>query len=308
MGKKFLSLLLATALVSTTLLTGCGSEAETQKQTETSDTKKGAKDNKAILVVSFGTSYNNSRNITIGGIESAIAEAHPDYQLRNAFTSQIIIDKLAKRDGIKIDNVKEALKRAEDDGITELVIQPTHLMNGLEYTDLKEEVEKNKDKFSKITLGAPLLSSDEDFSNVANAITEMTKAYDDGETAICFMGHGTTADSNKIYAELNDKLHEEGHENCYVGTVEATPSCEDVINEIKSHGGYKKVVLRPLMVVAGDHANNDMADPEDPESWYSQFTKAGFEVTPVLKGLGQEWEIEKLYVDHTNAAIEKLGK
>ena len=258
----------------------------------------------AILVVSFGTSFNDSRHITIGAIESAIREKFPDYDVRRAFTSQIIIDKLKERDGVVIDNVEEALDRLVADKVQEIVVQPTHLMNGYEYDDLAKALESYKDKFKKVAVGEPLLSSDDDYYKVIAALASVSERYDDGKTALVFMGHGTEAESNKVYSTLQDKLTAEGKKNYFIGTVEATPSIEDVLKGVKA-AGLKKAVLRPLMVVAGDHANNDMADLEDPESWASQLTAAGIEVECVLEGLGQIVEIDELYAAHAADAIAK---
>lgn len=260
----------------------------------------------AILVVSFGTSYNESRDITIGAIEGAIEKAFPDYDVRRAFTSQIIIDKLEERDGLEIDNVGEALDRAVEDGVKTLVVQPTHLMDGLEYNDVVDEIAEYADQFEKVVVGEPLLTSDEDFKDVAKAITEATAEYDNGENAICFMGHGTEAESNEIYAKLQDVLTEEGYENYFIGTVEAEPTLEDVLNQVKE-GEYKKVVLEPLMVVAGDHANNDMAGDEE-GSWKTEFESAGYEVECLIKGLGEIDAIQQMYVAHTQSAIDSLSK
>lgn len=278
------------AILASSLFTSCAGKSSSAVEKE-------------ILVVSFGTSYNSSRSITIGGIESTIRESYPDWTVRRAFTAQTIIDKLAKRDGIKIDNVKEALDRAIADGVKTLIVQPTHLMDGFEYTDLKKELDSYKGKFEKLVLSTPLLTSDSDYEAVAKVITEKLAAYDDGKTAICFMGHGTEAESNKDYAKLQTVLTAAGKKNFYVGTVEATPSVEDLIAAAKS-GKYAKVVLEPLMVVAGDHANNDMAGDED-DSWKSQFEKAGFEVECILEGLGQIYEIQQIYVQHLAQTIGK---
>ena len=295
--KKLLSVVVIAVLSMSMLLTGCGEKKDSGNAKASSD--------KEILVVSFGTSYSNSRHVTIGAIEDAIREAYPDYQVRRAFTAQIIIDKLKKEENIEIDNVKQALDRAVENGVKTLVVQPTHLMNGLEYNDLKKELDKYKDKFDKIALGKPLLTSDEDFKQVIAAITNDTKEYLDGETAICFMGHGTEADSNKVYATLQEKLKAAGYNDYFVGTVEAKPSVDDLIAQVKESGKYKRVILQPLMVVAGDHANNDMAgDGED--SWVSKFKAAGFEVKPVLRGLGQNYDIQKIYLEHLKAAIDSL--
>ena len=314
--KKVLAVLLASMLVGTFALAGCGTKdadtdakqpsAAAETSEEAPEVKEAAGD-QAILVVSFGTSYNDSREATIGAIEKAIADKFPEYEVRRAFTSQIIIDKLKERDNLEIDNVEEALDRAVADGIKTLVVQPTHLMDGLEYTDLVTELDTYKDKFDKIALAAPLLTSDEDYDAVIKAITEATASYDDGETAICFMGHGTEAESNEIYATLQEKITAAGYENYYIGTVEAEPALEDVMNAVKAKGSYKKVVLQPLMVVAGDHANNDMAGDEE-DSWKTAFTNEGFEVECVLEGLGQIPAIQDIYVAHTQAAVDSLAK
>lgn len=261
--------------------------------------------NTAILVVSFGTSHNENRDFTIGAIEESVKKAFPDYEVRRAFTSQIIIDKLKERDGLEIDNVEEALDRAVADGIKILAVQPTHLMDGYEYTDLANALKDYEDKFEQVVLGKPLLSSEDDFEAVVKAITEKTSSYDDGQTAICFMGHGTEADSNGVYAKLQEKLKSAGYENYYIGTVEAEPTLDDVRAALKEKGAYKKVVLEPLMVVAGDHANNDMAGDED-DSWKSILEGEGYEVECLLEGLGQVEAIQDIYAEHTKAAFDSL--
>lgn len=258
-----------------------------------------------LLVVSFGTSYNDSRVADIKGIEDALQEANPDWSVRRAFTAQIIIDKLKKRDGITIDNMTEALDRCVEDGVKEIVVQPTHLMAGLEYADVKDELDKYADKFDKISLGDPLLTSDDDYKKVAAAIKENMASFDDGKTALCLMGHGTEADSNADYAKMQEVFKNEGLTQFFVGTVEAEPTCEDVI-AAASAAGYKKAVLAPFMVVAGDHANNDMADETDPDSWAAKFVAAGFEVTCLLQGLGQNAAVDDIYVSHVDDAIAKL--
>ena len=259
-----------------------------------------------ILVVSFGTSYNDSRHITIGAIEDAIRETYPDYDVRRAFTAQIIIDKLAERDGIVIDNFEQAMDKLVEEGVQKVVVQPTHLMAGYEYTDVLNSLQQNyADKFDAIVLGDPLLTSDEDYSEVVEAICDATAEYDDGQTAICFMGHGTEADSNEDYTHLQQVLTDAGHTSYFVGTVEATPTFDDVV-EAAQAAGFTRAVLRPLMVVAGDHANNDMADTEDPDSFASKFIAAGFEVECVVEGLGQLVAIDDIYVRHVADAIAQL--
>ena len=257
-----------------------------------------------LLVLSFGTSYNDSRRLTIGAIEEALEKAFPDYSVRRGFTANIIIDHIERRDGIHIDDIDEALQRAVDNGVKNLVVQPTHLMNGLEYDELVEKVGNYSDAFDKVVFGEPLLTSDDDFKRVENAIVDWTKDYSNEKTAICFMGHGTEAASNSVYAKMQDLLTADGYTNYFVGTVEAAPTVQDVLEQVKA-GGYEKVVLEPLMVVAGDHANNDMAGDEE-ESWKSIFEAEGIEVECLLRGLGENEEIRNLYVEHAQAAIDSL--
>lgn len=319
MKRNYLSMMLAVTLASALFMTGCGSgnepaaaepeaeapaeetepEAEAPEETGASDT--------AILVVSFGTSYNDSRDVTIGAVEEAIKTAHPDYDVRRAFTAQTIIDKLAERDSLEIDNVTEALDRAVADGVKKLVVQPTHLMDGYEYNDLLDELDGYQEDFESISVGKPLLTSNEDYEAVIGAITKATAEYDDGETAVVFMGHGTEALSNEVYGIMQNKISADGYENYYIGTVEATPSLDDVMAALEEHGGYKRVVLEPLMVVAGDHANNDMAGDEE-DSWKTILTNAGYEVECVIHGLGEMEDIQKIYVEHTDKAIAKLDQ
>ena len=341
MKKSKLSVALLTACMAATLLAGCGdkktetTEATTEAATTTEATVADATASEAdadedenyetgdasldnvrnqdeigdneLLVVSFGTSFNDSRRLTIGAIENKLDEEFgKDYSVRRGFTSQIIIDHVKRRDGIAIDNMTEALDRAVDNGVKNLVIQPTHLMNGLEYTDVVNEVGDYADAFDQVVIGDPLLTSDEDFDEVVKAITDATAEYDDGETAICFMGHGTEADSNEVYQKMQDKLTDAGFENYFVGTVEATPSVDDVLAKVQA-GDYKKVVLEPLMIVAGDHANNDMAGDEE-GSWKTTFEDAGYDVTCLVRGLGELPAIQDIFVKHAQAAIDKLNK
>lgn len=257
-----------------------------------------------LLAVSFGTSYSDTRARTIGAIERAMEQAMPEYALHRAFTSQIIIDRVKRKENLSIDNMKEALNRAAGRGAKTLIIQPTHLMKGFEYRDLAEEACEYRDLFEHMAVGEPLLASEEDFEAVVQAITGDTKEYDDGETAICFMGHGTEAESNQVYERLQRLLYKRGFKHYYVGTVEAEPSLEDVLKAVKK-GSYRKAVLQPLMIVAGDHANNDMAGDEE-GSWKHEFEKEGYEVRCVLKGLGEIELIRQLFVRHAKAAGENF--
>ncbi|MCD7730884.1 MAG: sirohydrochlorin cobaltochelatase [Oscillospiraceae bacterium] len=291
------------------------SESESEEEEENYDTGDASLDNirnqdeigeNELLVVSFGTSYNDSRRLTIGAIEDALETAFPDYSVRRGFSANIIIDHVERRDGILIDDINAALERAVDNGVKTLVIQPTHLMNGLEYDEIVGEVAAYSDAFENVVFGEPLLTSDDDFKRVEQAITEWTSEYDDGETAICFMGHGTEAESNQVYQKMQDLLTSDGYSNYFVGTVEAEPSLDDVLEQVKA-GGYKRVVLEPLMVVAGDHANNDMAGDEE-DSWKTTFESEGFEVVCLLRGLGENEAVRQIYIDHAQAAIDSLGE
>ena len=279
-----------------------------------------------LLVVSFGTSFNDSRAMDIKGIEDALAAAFPDWSVRRAFTAQIIINHVQAREGYKIDNVEQALERAVNNGVKNLVIQPTHLMHGAEYDELVEAVEKYADKFNYF-IAEPLLGEvgsdatviNADKKAVAIAVTAAAvkdagfadlAAAADASTAFVFMGHGTSHTAKVSYSQMQTQMDELGYKNVFIGTVEGEPeetACENIIEAVAA-AGYKNVILRPLMVVAGDHANNDMADPEDPESWLSMFTDSGkFDsITPQIAGLGRLEDIEALYVEHTRAVIETI--
>ncbi len=258
-----------------------------------------------LLAVSFGTSFNDSRRLTIGAIENALEEAFPQYSVRRGFTSQVIIDHIKSRDGVSIDNVSRALGRAADNGVKTLVIQPTHMMDGWEYHNLLREAEAASASFSQLAVGCPLLTAEEDFQAVIRAVAEDTAAYNDGQTAICLMGHGTEAASNQVYGRLQDRLREAGYSHYYVGTVEASPSLENVLAEVRQ-GRYTRILLQPLMIVAGDHANNDMAGDGE-ESWKTAFEKAGYAVECRVRGLGELPAIRRIFVEHARAAAESLA-
>ena len=277
-----------------------------------------------ILVVSFGTSFNDSRAEDIGGVEKALQAAYPDWSVRRAFTAQIIINHVQARDDEKIDNMDQALERAVDNGVKNLVVQPTHLMHGAEYDELAEAVENYKDKFESVKIAEPLLGEvgadetaiNEDKAAVAEAITaeavktagfdSLDAAKEEG-TAFVFMGHGTSHTAKISYSQMQAQMEQLGYENVFIGTVEGEPedtACEAVIEKLKN-AGYKKVILRPLMVVAGDHANNDMAGDDD-DSWKSQFEASGAfdSIDTQIAGLGEIDAIQQLYVAHTQAAID----
>ena len=280
-----------------------------------------------ILVVSFGTSFNDSRAEDIGGVEKALQAAYPDWSVRRAFTAQIIINHVQARDGEKIDNVNQALDRAVNNGVKNLIVQPTHLMHGAEYDELIGELDNYKDQFESVQVAEPLLGEVGADATVINAdkkaVAEIltaeavkTAGYDsldaakeDG-TAFVFMGHGTSHTAKISYSQMQTQMEQLGYENVFIGTVEGEPedtACEAVIEKLKN-AGYKKVILRPLMVVAGDHANNDMAG-DDEDSWKSQFTASGYfdSVDTQISGLGRIEAIQQIYIDHTKDAIDSLG-
>ena len=280
-----------------------------------------------LLVVSFGTSFNDSRAADIKGIEDALQEAYPDWSVRRAFTAQIIINHIQARDGEKIDNMQQAMDRAVANGVKNLIVQPTHLMHGAEYDEMMEMVESYRDKFESVAVAEPLLGEvgadatviNSDKEAVAKAITaaavkdagydSLDAAAADG-VAFVFMGHGTSHTAKVSYSQMQTTMQTLSYDNVFIGTVEGEPeetACENVIEAVKA-AGYTKVVLRPLMVVAGDHANNDMAG-EDEDSWLSQFKASdAFEsVDTQIAGLGEIADIQQLYIAHTKAAIDSLN-
>ena len=278
-----------------------------------------------LLVVSFGTSYNDSRVADIKGIEDALQAAYPDWSVRRAFTAQIIINHIQARDGEKIDNMEQALERAVANGVKNLVVQPTHLMHGAEYDEMCEAIAEYEDKFESVSIAEPLLGEvgadattvNADKETVATAITaeavkdggyESLEAAQEAGVAFVFMGHGTAHVAKVTYSQMQTQMQDLGYENVFIGTVEGEPeetACESVIEAVKA-AGYTKVVLRPLMVVAGDHANNDMAGSED-DSWKSMFEAAGFEVECQINGLGEIADVQAIYVAHTQTAIDALN-
>ena len=280
-----------------------------------------------LLVVSFGTSFNDSRAEDVKGIEDALAAAYPDWSVRRAFTAQIIINHVQARDGEAIDNMQQALDRAVANGVKNLVVQPTHLMHGAEYDEMTEAINEYKDKFESVAIAEPMLGEvgddatviNDDKKAVAQAITDEAckeagfddmKAAADAGTAFVFMGHGTSHTANVTYDQMQTQMDDLGFTNAFIGTVEGEPedtACDKVIEKVKE-AGFKNVILRPLMVVAGDHANNDMAG-DDEDSWKSQFVASGdFDsVDCQIEGLGRIAAVEDLYVAHTKAAIDSLG-
>ena len=280
---------------------------------------------KELLVVSFGTSFNDSRVADIKSIEDALQEANPDWSVRRAFTAQIIINHIQARDGEKIDNMEQALERAVANGVKQLVVQPTHLMHGAEYDEMCAAIDKVRDQFDSVEIAEPMLGEvgsdatviNADKEAVAKAVVaaaleesgyESTAAAKDAGVAYVLMGHGTAHVAKVTYSQMATQMAKLGYENVFVGTVEGEPeetSCEAVIEAVKN-AGYTTVVLRPLMVVAGDHANNDMAGADD-DSWKTMFEAAGFTVNCQISGLGRIADVQALYVAHTKAAIDAIA-
>ena len=278
-----------------------------------------------LLVVSFGTSFNDSRVADIKGIEDALQAAYPDWSVRRAFTAQIIINHIQARDGEKIDNMEQAMDRAVANGVKTLVVQPTHLMHGAEYDEMCEALEEYKDKIETIVVAEPMLGEvgsdatviNADKEAVAKAVVaaaleeagyESTEKAAEDSTAFVFMGHGTAHVAKVTYSQMQTQMQNLGYENVFIGTVEGEPeetACENVIEAVKA-AGYTKVVLRPLMVVAGDHANNDMAGSDD-DSWKTMFEAAGLDVTCQISGLGRIEAVKQLYVAHTQAAMDSAN-
>lgn len=258
-----------------------------------SDTTK-----KAILAVSFGTSHNDTREVTIDAIEKDMQAAFPEYPLYRAWTSKMIINKVNKRDHVHIDTVKEAMEKMRADGITDVLVQPTHVINGIENDIMKEEALSYREDFHSISFGDPLLTSEQDNREVLEAVAEEFSWLKEDEVLV-LMGHGTTHYANSIYAALDYTFKDKGHKNIFLGTVEAYPSMESIMKLVRKYAP-SKVVLAPFMIVAGDHAKNDMAG-DDPESWYSQFKEVGYEVEAVIKGLGEYPGIRKILVNHLKA-------
>ena len=280
-----------------------------------------------ILVVSFGTSFNDSRVADIRSIEDALQAAFPDWAVRRAFTAQIIINHIQARDGERIDNMEQALDRAVANGVKNLVLQPTHLMHGAEYDEMMDTLEQYRDRFETVAVAEPLLGEVGNDATVINAdkeavaqalVAEAVKAagYDSREAAeaegvaFVLLGHGTAHVAKVSYSQMQNQMEKLNYNNVFIGTVEGEPeetACE-AVNESVQAAGYRTVILRPLMVVAGDHANNDMAG-EDEDSWRSQFIAAGcFDaVTAQIAGLGGIEAVQQLYVAHTQAAIDAMG-
>lgn len=253
---------------------------------------------KAIVVVSFGTSYEDTRKKTIEAIERGIAETYKDYQVFRAFTSKIIIKKLRENENMIVPTVKEAMEKLVEEGYTDVVIQPTHIINGIENENMLEDLSFYAKRFSSFRIGKPLLSDIEDYKQLVNCIVEENHVGE--EEAILLMGHGTSHHANAVYPAVDYTFRAEGYSNIYMATVEGYPTIEDAMGLMEKNN-YKKVILIPFMIVAGDHAKNDMAGDEE-VSWKSILEKAGYEVDCKLQGLGELEVVQEMFVRHIKEA------
>lgn len=304
MKNKFIRnlILCFTLIMVTASFSGCSNSTSSDANTTP---KVGDADKKAILVVSFGTSYNDTRAKTIDAIEEKVKNNYSgEYDVRRAFTAQIIIDKLKSRDGLEINNVDQAMQSLVKEGFGTLYIQPTHIMNGEEYDELCAAVEPYKANFKTLSIGKPLLTTTEDYEKLVGIIKEETQELNKEGTAVVFMGHGTPHFANSTYACLDYHMKHEISANYYVGTVEGYPTITEVIGDVEKQNATK-VTLLPFMIVAGDHANNDLGGDEE-DSWKTQFKQAGYEVDVVLKGLGEYEGVQDMVVEHLQAAIDGL--
>jgi sirohydrochlorin cobaltochelatase len=254
------------------------------------------KEKKAVLVVSFGTSYRETREKTIEAIEEDIRKALPEYEFRRAFTSPTIRRILKNRDGIEVDDVVGALEKLSAEGYRSVILQPTHVIRGFEYDAVTETATAFRNRFDQLRCGDALLTSEEDFQDTAQAVIQELEAYRSDDTAFLLMGHGTEHAADASYQKLQQVFQNLGRPDILIGTVEAPGQLDELIDTIRKRGAAK-VVLSPLMVVAGDHALNDMAG-ESPDSWRSRLKQAGFSVTCRLHGLGENASIRSIYIKH----------
>lgn len=299
--KKLLGIALASAAAG--LCVSALNRATREQPLELTPVKHSFPDKKAILVVSFGTSYAQTREKTIGAIEEDFRRAFPEYTIRRAFTSKMIIKKLRERDGIEVDTVAQALEKLAAEGYSTVICQPTHVMGGFEFDDVKREVENWKGRFDHIACGWPLLTSSEDYEQVTEALVQEFSDIP-SDAALVLMGHGTEHPANATYPALDYRLKARGCKNFFVGTVEGYPDLPTVMQEVAAIGA-NKVFLAPLMVVAGDHAINDLCGEEE-DSWKSCFEQAGYQTEPILKGLGEYPAFRRIYLEHCVQCIQSL--
>ncbi|MCR5612603.1 sirohydrochlorin cobaltochelatase [Treponema sp.] len=257
---------------------------------------------KEIIIASYGTTYDKTRTITIGGIENAFREAFPDYKIERVFTFQVFIDALKKKNKLKVLNIEEALEKALSEGVEEIVIQPTFVLTGNELNKFFDRAKEYESKFKKMTICAPLITNDTEMKEVAKIFVERTSKYDDGQTAVCIMGHGNDSDSNLMYKKMEKYLHKIGKTNYFVGTVHDDNSVSEILEALSDRKDCKNVVLIPMMITAGEHIIHDMAG-EDDDSWKNIFSKNNYKVICIFEGMGQNYEFQEMFVNQTKKAL-----
>ena len=277
--------------------------------TDTSQPEK-----KAILVWSFGTTYAETRKVTIEAIENRVRAEFPEWTVRRAFSAHKVIKVLKERDGINVDTPEQAMQKLADEGFTTVAVLVLDIVPGVEYDYDKRVFDtwEKKKVFKKMSISLPLLyymgqeKKPDDFIPVLNAFkTELPKKAT-GNKAILIMAHGTVHPANAYYTIIQDRINKLGWKNTWLYTVEGTPTLEDVLEQMKAKK-ITKVTLYPFMLVAGDHAHNDMAG-EDKESHKSRLTAAGFKVDAYLHGIGENVAIQNLYMQRLKDAIGNLDK
>ena len=257
---------------------------------------------KGILVVSYGSSYKEEREKSIGGIERAIAAAFPEYKIYRAFTSLTIVERIWKKDGCRIDSICEALERAVSEGMRQMVIIQTHLVKGIRYEAMEKAVDAYKHKFEQLVVAEPILSADVNIEALADGLVSIGTAYDDGQTAVCFVGHGIDEEYKIAYSCLQKCLDGRGYEHFYIGTLSVKPTRMDLVDCIQKKSIEHRVVLVPLMLVSGYHVRKDLAGTGE-NSWENTFSKLGYSVECVRRGLGEEDFIQKIFIEHLKNVI-----
>ncbi len=264
-------------------------------------------ENKLIIVASFGTSHRESINRSLTAIEQEIADAFTGIEVRRAFTSRMVLDILKKKENLHIEHLEDVLKQAAEEGIESVIVQPTHFLKGNDYKKLEELVLEYNDKFDELLIGEPLLNEESDFEILTEALLKRVEPYTDGQTAVCFVGHGVDAQTNEAYRILQEKLRKNGADHCYIGTIKGSPEKEMILAQMRKQGICKKVVLFPLMIVAGAHAVKEMAGDEE-GTWKSLFEQSGYEVECVQIGLGEYPEVRKLFAEHMKTVISRRNR
>ena len=260
------------------------------------------KKEKGILVVSYGSSYKEEREKSIGGIEQAIAEAFSEYKIYRAFTSESIIERIWKKEGYRVDSISEALQRALTEGVRKMVIIQTHLVKGIRYEAMEQAVASYQERFEELRVVQPVLSIDYNVEALARGFISIGNAYDDGKTAVCFVGHGIDEDSGIAYRILQQHLNAKGYEHFYIGTLSMKPTCNDLVEYIQEKSEKQRVILIPLMLVSGYHVRKDLAGASE-DSWMNTFKRAGFDVECVKKGLGEADFMRNIFVEYLKNVI-----